>query len=418
MAAGSGSSGVDVSGFRDYRGVSVIGAWQWLSDAGYGIATKQDVTEAFEPLYVMRHAMWAMFGLLVAASVAIFVFTIFVARANREARRAALEAKHLGQYTLDEKLGEGGMGVVYRAHHDMLQRPTAVKFLTPEKTNDQALARFEREVQLTSKLNHPNTIAIYDYGRTPENIFYYAMEYLDGTDLEDLIATFGPLPEGRVIEILKQLCGSLAEAHAAGLIHRDIKPANVYLTDRGGIYDFVKLLDFGLVKALDSQKNASLTAANSMTGTPLYLPPEVIKAETIDARSDLYSLGAVGYFLLTGVPVFGGDDVYQILRQHVEQPPLPPSSRLGRHVSADLESLLLCCLAKSPADRPASAVELDERLSRCSTAGSWTQSDAQAWWRTFRQQVAGKSIDLEPATKSFAATQVFRPAETIESKRI
>lgn len=417
-AAAGGGEGVDVTGFRDYRGVQVIGAWRWLTDEGYGIATKQDVAEAFEPLYVMRRAIWAMFGMLVVASVAIFLFTIAVARANREARRAALEAKHLGQYTLDEKLGEGGMGVVYRAHHDMLQRPTAVKFLTPEKTNDQALARFEREVQLTSKLNHPNTIAIYDYGRTPENIFYYAMEFLDGTDLEDLVAKFGPLPEGRVIEILKQVCGSLAEAHAAGLIHRDIKPANVFLTDRGGIYDFVKLLDFGLVKALDSRKDASLTAANSMTGTPLYLPPEVIRGETIDARSDLYSLGAVGYCLLTGSPPFGGDDVYQILRQHVEQPPLPPSSRLGRHVSAELESLLLSCLAKSPADRPASALEMADRLAHCSMSGTWTQSDAKTWWQKYRQQFGGSSIELEPVSESFAATQAFGPADTVSSKRV
>jgi serine/threonine protein kinase len=418
MAAVGGSSGVDVTGYRDYRGVPVIGAWSWLKDEGYGIATKQDVAEAFQPLYVLRRAIWGLFGLLVAASVAIFLFTIAVARANREARRAALEAKHLGQYTLDEKLGEGGMGVVYRAHHDMLQRPTAVKFLSPEKTNEQTLARFEREVQLTSRLSHPNTIAIYDYGRTPENIFYYAMEFLDGVDLENLVGKFGPQPEGRSIFILQQVCGSLAEAHAVGLIHRDIKPANVILTDRGGIYDFVKLLDFGLVKALDSRKDASLTSADSLTGTPLYLPPEAIKHEGVDARSDLYSLGALGYFLLTGSPVFDGDDVYRILQQHVSEAPIPPSTRLGKPVSADFESLLLACLAKSPADRPANAAALYDQLAKCAIANPWTQQDAREWWRRYRQRSTGESIELEPAKDSMAATQNFSPAETISAKRV
>ena len=215
MAASAvqGEDGVDVTGYGDYRGVPVIGAWTWLKDYGFGVATEQDVAEAFRPLYVLREAFWGMFALLVVAAVAIFIFTIVVARANRAARLAALEAMQLGQYTLDEKLGEGGMGVVYRAHHAMLQRPTAVKFLGSEKTNDQTIARFEREVQLTAKLNHPNTIAIYDYGRTPEGIFYYAMEYLQGINLEDLVKRYGPQPEGRVISILRQVCGSLAEAH-------------------------------------------------------------------------------------------------------------------------------------------------------------------------------------------------------------
>ena len=243
-AAGGGETAVDVIGFRDYRGVPIIGAWTWLEAEGFGVATKQDVAESFRPLYVLRRAFWGMFGLLVAASVAIFVFTIVVARANRTARLAALKAKRLGQYTLDEKLGEGGMGVVYRAHHDMLHRPTAVKFLGVERTNEQTIARFEREVQMTSRLNHPNTIAIYDYGRTPEGIFYYAMEYLQGINLEDLVKRHGAQPEGRVIFILQQVCGSLAEAHRIGLIHRDIKPANIILTDRGGIVRFCEAARF------------------------------------------------------------------------------------------------------------------------------------------------------------------------------
>jgi hypothetical protein len=411
-AAGAGETGVDVLGFRDYRGVPIIGAWKWLDAEGFGIATQQDVAEAFQPLYVLRRAFWGMFALLVMAAVAIFVFTLVVARANREARRAALKAQHLGQYTLDEKLGEGGMGVVYRAHHDMLHRPTAVKFLNIEKTNEQTLARFEREVRMTGKLNHPNTIAIYDYGRTPEGIFYYAMEYLEGINLEDLVKQYGPQPEARVIFILQQVCGSLAEAHGIGLIHRDIKPANIILTERGGLLDFVKLLDFGLVKALDSRKDSSLTTADSLTGTPLYMPPEAIKQESIDARSDLYSLGAVGYFLVTGTPVFDGDNVLQVLQQHVSDSPTTPSERLGQPISAEFESVLLKCLAKSPDDRPKTAAEVAEALARCPGAGAWTRRDAEGWWQQHRPGQSPATTQPETKKESFAATQMFTAAET------
>ena len=247
-------------------------------------------------------------------------------------------------------------------HHAMLHRPTAVKLLGHDKTTEQTLARFEREVQMTSRLNHPNTIAIYDYGRTPEGIFYYAMEYLEGINLEDLVRKHGPQPEGRVIYILQQVCGSLAEAHTIGLIHRDIKPANIILTERGGLYDFAKLLDFGLVKAVDSKKDSSLTSAGSMTGTPLYMAPEAIQHDQIDGRSDLYALGAVGYYLLTGTPVFDGSHVLEILKKHVDQVPDPPSRRLGKPVSAELEAVLLKCLAKNSSDRQQSAIELADEL--------------------------------------------------------
>jgi eukaryotic-like serine/threonine-protein kinase len=409
MAASAvqGEDGVDVTGYGDYRGVPVIGAWTWLKDYGFGVATEQDVAEAFRPLYVLREAFWGMFALLVVAAVAIFIFTVVVARANRAARLAALEAMQLGQYTLDEKLGEGGMGVVYRAHHAMLQRPTAVKFLGSEKTNDQTIARFEREVQLTAKLNHPNTIAIYDYGRTPEGIFYYAMEYLQGINLEDLVKRYGPQPEGRVISILRQVCGSLAEAHQIGLIHRDIKPANIILTERGGIYDFAKLLDFGLAKALDSRKDSSLTAAGSLTGTPLYLSPEAVQNDEVDGRSDLYALGAVGYFMLTGSPVFDGTNVLVILQKHVEEMPESPSQRLGRPICVQLENLLIRCLAKDPRQRPQSAVELSDELAKCTAAATWSEKDAQQWWKTRFHGIGQPTTKPETERASLAATQML-----------
>ena len=252
------------------------------------------------------------------SSVAIFVFTLVVARLQREAQKAAIEAKHLGQYRLEEQLGAGAMGVVYKGHHAMLRRPTAIKMLNVDKVNEASIERFEREVQITCKLNNPNTVAIYDYGRTPEGVFYYAMEYLDGIDLQVLVEQYGPQPEGRVIRILKQMCGSLYEAHSLGLVHRDIKPANVMLNRRGGEPDVVKVLDFGLVQALDDAKQSR--QSGGLTGTPLYMSPEAIQTpDLVDARSDLYAVGAVGYFLITGQPVFTATSLVDLCQQHVDR---------------------------------------------------------------------------------------------------
>jgi eukaryotic-like serine/threonine-protein kinase len=391
-SAVAGESGVDVVGYRDYRGVRVVGAWTWLPEHGFGVATEIDVDEAFRSLQILRGVFFGMLGLLAAAAVAIFVFSVRVARLARSARQARMEARQLGQYALDEKLGEGGMGVVYRAHHALLHRPTAVKFLNLEKTNEQTIRRFEREVQLTSRLNHPNTIAIYDYGRTEEGIFYYAMEYLDGLNLDDLVRTDGPQADGRVVSILRQVCASLTEAHGIGLVHRDIKPANIVLNARGGVYDVVKVLDFGLVKAIDSSKQASLTSTGTLTGTPLYLSPEAIgRPESVDARSDLYAVGAVGYFLLTGTPVFDGGSVLEIVQHHAQTAPQPPSQRLGLPVSADVEALLLQCLAKDPAVRPQSARQLAAELAACAVTIAWNDNDAEHWWRQHRPQAAGFS---------------------------
>ncbi len=289
-------------------------------------------------------------------------------------------AKKLGQYTLEEKIGEGGMGEVYRASHAMLRRPTAVKLLRPEKADGRGLARFEQEVQLTSRLTHPNTVEIYDYGRTPEGIFYYAMEYLPGLTLAELVRQDGPQSAGRTIHILKQVCASLVEAHGVGLIHCDIKPANIILCERGGVYDVAKVVDFGLVKDIEHEDKDTVSFVNSIRGTPLYLSPESIHSERIDARSDLYGLGAVGYYLITARPLFESKDLFELCNHHLQTRPEPPSSRLGGPVPSDLEGLLLMCLEKEPAKRPLDAKALYKALNACKDANTWTGEDAQNWW--------------------------------------
>jgi hypothetical protein len=387
----AGRAGVNVEGYRDYRGVPVVGAWKWLPEGDIGVVTEVDYAEAFRPLTILRRTFWGLFALLALSAAAIFVFTILLARSRREAQKAAIEAQQIGQYKLDRKLGAGGMGVVYMAHHAMLRRPTAVKMLEPDKVNEGTIERFEREVQITSQLNNPNTVAIYDYGRTPEGVFYYAMEFLDGIDLQSLVERYGPQPVPRVIHILEQVCGSLYEAHSLGLVHRDIKPANIMLNRRGGQPDVVKVLDFGLVKALDDQRQAGLTQQASLTGTPLYMSPEAIQMpNSVDGRSDIYAVGAVGYFLLTGLPVFEADNVVDLCQKHVAMPPVPPSERSRTPIPAELENALLACLEKSRAKRPQTARDLAQLIARCSEATQWSIEDADAWWgRHERGQASG-----------------------------
>ena len=298
---------------------------------------------------------WCVFAIVVAVTIARVIYGL---------ERTVKQATTLGQYTLEEPLGEGAMGQVFRARHALLRRPTAIKLLPPEKSGADAIKRFEREVQLTSELSHPNIVAIYDYGQTPEGIFYYAMEYLEGTDLDRLVKKQGPLPPLRVQQILRQVADALTEAHAIKLIHRDIKPANIVLVKRRRQRDFVKVLDFGLVKELRPDAHApSLSNVANLVGTPLYVSPESITDPTkVDHRSDLYALGAVGYFLLTGAPWMKGKNLVEICAAHLYETPEPPSKRLGKPVPASLEALVLKCLAKDPAKRPQSAAEIMDAL--------------------------------------------------------
>jgi eukaryotic-like serine/threonine-protein kinase len=295
-------------------------------------------------------------------------------------RAEVRQARRMGQYVLEEKIGEGGMGEVYRARHGMMRRPSALKLLRAELAGERAVARFEREVQLTARLSHPSTITIYDYGRTDDGVFYYAMELLDGATLQRIVEVGGPQAEGRVVRILTMACGALAEAHATGVIHRDIKPANIMLCTQGGEPDVAKLLDFGLVKDLAVGGDARVSVANTLTGTPHYMAPEAIASpDAVDARTDLYGLGAVAYFLLAGGEVFRGRSVLEVCSQHLHQEPDPFAAR-GVTVSAALEAVVLDCLEKDPDRRPQTAVALRERLAACPVE-PWTDADARRWWR-------------------------------------
>ncbi len=299
-------------------------------------------------------------------------------------RAEVRQAQQLGQYTLDTLIARGPMSSVYRARHALLRRPTAVKLLPPEKHGADDLARFEREVQHMSQLTHPNTVAIYDYGRSPEGVFYYAMEYLDGVDLEVLIHLDGPLPAPRVVHVLRQICGALDEAHGRGLTHRDVKPANVILCRRGNQPDVVKVLDFGLVVEVERGNSSEGPA---VLGTPAYLAPEVITSpERVGPQSDLYGVGAVAYFLLTGHRVFAGTTVAQLCLAHVHEAPIPPSARTDLRISAQLEFLVLACLAKDPSARPAGAHALRTALAEVPEAEQWDEDAALAWWRAFEER--------------------------------
>lgn len=401
-AVTAGGSGVSLDAHNDYRGVPVVCAWQWLPHYEIGLVTKIDHAEAYRPLTILQWTFFSIFALLAACSVAIFIFTLIVTRLQREAQSAAIEAKQLGQYRLEERLGAGAMGIVYRGHHAMLRRPTAIKMLHVDKVNEASIERFEREVQITCKLNNPHTVAIYDYGRTPEGVFYYAMEYLDGIDLQELVDKYGPQPEGRVIGILKSICGSLYEAHSLGLVHRDMKPANVMINRRGGEPDVVKVLDFGLVRALDEAKQSRQTGG--LTGTPLYMPPEAIQTpDLVDARSDLYAVGAIGYFLLTGRPVFSAKTLVELCQLQIDSIPEMPSKRAGKVISPELEYAIMACLEKNRSKRPQTARDLATLLDRAPTARSWSQDDADAWWGRHERAIKSdgdSSGESESASKS------------------
>ncbi|HEX5819758.1 MAG TPA: serine/threonine protein kinase [Gemmatimonadales bacterium] len=401
----AGDSGTDVDGYRNYLGRTVVGAWRWYPKPGIGLVAEQDHAEAYAPLMLLRRAFGALLALLAIG--AVLITTGFRMLRHSEAR--AQRAERLGQYTLERKIGEGAMGAVYRARHALLRRPTAVKLLRPDRFSQRAKGRFEREVQITSRLTHPNTVAVYDYGRTDAGTLYYAMEFLRGLTLDAVVNRFGPMPERRVVHVLKQVAGSLAEAHDQGLVHRDVKPQNVMLCHRGGVADLVKVIDFGLVKDSPDARDPDLTSEGAAVGTPLYMAPEAASSSgEVDARSDLYSVGVVAYFLVTGEQPFFGLTAREVFRKHLEDRPESPSAKLGREVAPELESLILRCLAKSPEARPESARALLCMLEEVvePALGAWSNEEAEAWWRAHAPELIGPGAESDAETEGRLAVDL------------
>jgi serine/threonine-protein kinase len=361
--------------------------------------TRAGRAESLPPAASIAAAL-LVWGMMCIATTAMISFVIY------GLHQRVREVMRFGQYTLQSKLGEGGMGVVYQARHALLRRPTAIKVLCSPMANDLALARFEREVQSTAKLSHPNIVSIFDFGRSADGVLYYAMEYVDGIDLERLVRRDGPQPEGRVRLILMQAADALAEAHDAGLIHRDVKPSNMILRRRSRGIEQVKLVDFGLVKET-AGSDTMLSGLLSVHGTPLYMAPEAIKTPgAVDARTDLYALGAVGYYLLTGLPVFAGETVLEVCGRHVYETPVPPSKRVGQRFAPGLEDAILACLAKSAEARPRDAATLLDALRACDDCLPWSAADARRWWTerapSIRDEAALAAAQTMPLGQRFA----------------
>jgi eukaryotic-like serine/threonine-protein kinase len=401
-AAVSGEDGVDVTPSRDYRGVPVVGAWRWLPEHGFGVASQIDAAEAYRPLRVLQGVFVILFLVLMLCSCIMFLFSYRDVVWRQKLGEAELKLKRLGQYTLLEKIGEGGMGVVYRARHALMRRETAIKLLLPERADRASIERFEREVCLTCQLSHPNTIQIFDYGHTPEGVFYYVMELLLGLNLRELVNRCGALSEGRVIHILTQVCDSLAEAHARGLIHRDIKPENVFLCERGGIPDCVKVLDFGLVRLYRNEQGNSMqvTGERDIVGTPWFMAPESIKNSALsDPRSDIYAVGALAYFLLTGEYVFNAESVMEVYEKQLTETPIPFSQRkMIEPISLEMEGIILRCLNKDAQLRPQTVGELRALLLATPHAADWGTEQRAAWWS--RYQPEAPAVPAQPSTIS------------------
>jgi hypothetical protein len=337
-------------------------------------------------------------------------------------RQQVKEASEIGQYTLEEKIGSGGMGEVWRARHRMLIRPAAVKLVsarelgsTPSREPELRLRRFEREARATAGLKSPHTVQLYDFGVTDDGTLYYVMELLDGMNLDTLVERFGPLPAERAIHLMLQVCASLDDAHQNGLVHRDIKPANIVVSRVGADWDFVKVLDFGLVKLespRQSDEGLRLTADDNVSGTPAFIAPEVVLGAPTDHRVDIYALGCVAYWLLTGKLVFEGPGIVKVMADHIHTPPTSPSSRSEVSIPPELDALILECLEKDPDRRPASASALQSRLRAIAVATPWTRERAERWWSQHAPAMSSKR-----PVADLVLSQEARPLRVIRQAR-
>ena len=343
----------------------------------------------------------------IAASNALFIvmgagIAILGAYLLNDLQNELQNGRRLGQYQLGEKLGEGGMGEVYMAEHQLLKRPCALKLIKAGTENNPiALARFQREVEAAAALSHPNTIQIYDYGHADDGTFYYVMEYLPGLSLADLVREFGPLPPGRAVYLLTQVCKSLQEAHHLGMVHRDLKPANIFVSILGGKCDVAKVLDFGLVKVEENDGAPQLTSEYTVSGTPSFMSPEQASGMSdVDARADLYALGAILYYILTGSPPFEKPNPMALMIAHASEAVIPPSQRYPG-IPADLEAVVMRCLAKSPTERYADARALAAALAACQSASDWDELRAEEWWLN---QAELKGAEAEILSRQLSVT--------------
>jgi serine/threonine-protein kinase len=369
------AEGVLLDPYLNHRGAQVIGAWRWLPEYGMGVALEMGAAEAYAPLRYLNIAFAVVFGALVIAVFAALGSAWSVMRLRKESGR------RLGAYRLGRVIGEGGMATVYLARHDLLKRPTAVKLLKPARATDEMIARFEREVQLASSLSHPNTVEIFDYGRTRDGYFYYAMEYLDGMTVSEVLQRQSPLPVPRVIHLLHQVCAALAEAHARNIVHRDIKPENVMVCRYGGSYDFVKILDFGLVKHLTEKYSRDLTRTLRILGTPLYMAPERLRNPAdVDARSDIYAVGALAFLMLTGRKLFESSDDLELTSKILNDEPPRARELAPQAIPAELDLIVTSCVEKKRELRPQRVADLAEAFEALAAEHRWTQREAQEWW--------------------------------------
>jgi serine/threonine-protein kinase len=373
--------------FESRRGAPVVGAWRWLPDYGMGVALQMEADEAYAPLRYLNIAFSVVFGALVAAVAAALASLFSVLRLRSE-----VGGRRLGPYRLERLLGEGGVASVYLARHDLLKRPTAVKLLKPARATDEMVARFEREVQLASSFSHPNTVEIFDYGRTRDGLFYYAMEYLDGLTLAEVVAKGGAFTVPRAIHVLRQLCAGLSEAHGKRLVHRDIKPENIMVCRYGGELDFVKILDFGLVKSIGEQHSRDLTQSQRILGTPLYMAPERLRDPTdVDARADIYAVGAVAWLMLTGRRMFETTEDFALTSKILNEEPPRVSSAAAQPIPVELDLLVMACLEKNRENRPQSVAGMIEALDGLAGEHRWTQREAREWWDRVVEATASAS---------------------------
>jgi len=375
---GEGGEGLLLQPYPNYLGRDVIGAWRWLREHDIGVAIEIEASEAYAPLTYLQIG----FSIVLLLIFIVWLSGFLSPGALATLLRRDAKVRELGPYRLLRQIGEGAISNVYLAQHRMLKRPAAVKVLKTQKASDEWIARFQREVQLSSQLHHPNTIAIYDYGTGSTGEFYYAMEYLEGLSLADLVERYGPLPPARTAYILRQACASLWEAHGCGLVHRDIKPQNIMLCQIRGERDFVKVLDFGLVKQVGGEQTRDLTRAMRILGTPLYMSPERIRNPSdADGRADIYALGAVGFFLLTGKRLFETETEHDLTYHVLHTVPKLVSECSPFAVPAELDALIGRCLEKDAAARPQSIIEVASALDGLLVHMPWTRSQIDAWWK-------------------------------------